>query len=65
MGDRLLLGSWIKITEVAQNFYELILTKICWATLWAITFIQVNGVVDKKRILGKNGGPRRRGIRGR
>jgi hypothetical protein len=26
--------------------------------------ISVNRVVDKKRIIGKNGGPRRRGIRG-
>jgi hypothetical protein len=27
--------------------------------------ISINGVVDKKRIIGKNGGPRRRkGIRG-
>jgi hypothetical protein len=27
--------------------------------------IPVNRVVDKKRIIGKNGGPRRRGTRGR
>jgi hypothetical protein len=39
------LGSFIKITKVAQNIellfslsldYVLIMTKICWATFWAI-----------------------------